>query len=315
MIYIQQYFASLASLIGDLWVWFLVGFLAAGIVAEFVPRWFITRHFSNNDVTSLLKAAFSGLVASTCSCGAIPMAVSLREKGASTAVALTFLLAAPWSGVPQFLVLSNFLGVANTALLMICAVIAAFLSGLILSRLEKHKYIDAPRPSVVHTHDGCDSESSDGCVDCEADHTAGWRNRLLGVLRNAWDNFRDLGKYLAIGLALAAAVAAFVPHTTVQRLFGVSDSPWAILLTVPISAIIELCSEGFSVFAGQLYIMGASLGVVFVMLMVGVTTDITEITVVWGKFGKRSALAYVLISTAIAVVIAYLLNIVAPFIF
>jgi uncharacterized membrane protein YraQ (UPF0718 family) len=133
-------------------------------------------------------------------------------------------------------------------------------------------------------------------------------NRLIGVLRQAWENFRDLGKYLAIGLVLAAAVAAFVPTTVVQRYLGVSDSPWAILLAVPISAIIECCSEGFSVFAGQLYTMGASLGVVFVMLMVGVTTDITEISVVWGKFGRRSAVAYVLVSTTVAVAVAYTID-------
>jgi len=77
---------------------------------------------------------------------------------------------------------------------------------------------------------------------------------------------------------------------------------------VPVSAVIELCSEGFSVFAGQLYTMGASLGVVFVMLMVGVTTDITEISVVWGKFGRRSAIAYLLVSTTISIGIAYLSN-------
>ncbi len=305
MIYLEQYFAALATLIGDLWIWFLVGFVAAGVVAEFVPRSFIARHFGNNDITSLVKAALSGLVASTCSCGAIPMAVSLREKGASTAVALTFLLATPWSGVPQFLVLSNFLGVANTALLITCAVIAAFLSGLVLSRLEKHRAIDKPKLSVNHTGDTC---TSDDCNECATDNVQASRNRLVGVMRHAWDNFRDLGKYLIIGLALAAAVAAFVPTPTVQRFLGATETPWSILIAVPISAIIELCSEGFSVFAGQLYTMGASLGVVFVMLMVGVTTDITEITVVWGKFGKRSAIAYVLVSTLIAIGVAYAIN-------
>jgi uncharacterized membrane protein YraQ (UPF0718 family) len=308
MAYIQQYIAAFATLIGDLWIWFLVGFLAAGAVAEFVPRSFIARHFGNNDIRSLLKAALSGLVASTCSCGAIPMAVSLREKGASTAVALTFLLATPWSGVPQFLVLSNFLGVANTALLMACALIAAFLSGLILSRLEHKGLIEGSRSHTVLAGNG---SSSDDCIECVADQGNVRPNRFISVLHHAWDNFRDLGKYLVIGLALAAAASAFVPSPTVQRFLGVSETPWSILLAVPISAIIELCSEGFSVLAGQLYTMGASLGVVFVMLMVGVTTDITEITVVWGKFGRRSAVAYVIVSTAIAVGVAYAINLIA----
>ncbi len=308
MTYIQQYFLALGTLIGDLWVWFLVGFLAAGVVAEFVPRTFIARHFGRNDPLSIFKAAISGLVASTCSCGAIPMAVSLREKGASTAVALTFLLATPWSGVPQFLVLSNFLGVPNTALLMSCAVIAAFLSGLVLSYLEKHRLIEAPKSGVDHANETCVDACSDGC-DVRTEHQhVGWQGRFTGVLRNAWDNFRDLGKYLVVGLLLAAALAAFVPTNVVQQYLGTTESPWSILLAVPVSAVIELCSEGFSVFAGQLYTMGASLGVVFVMLMVGVTTDITEISVVWGKFGRRSAIAYLLVSTTISIGIAYLIN-------
>ena len=145
----SQYFNALWMLIQHLWIWFLVGFVAAGVVTEFVPRSFVNRHFGKNDLSSLVKAALSGLIASTCSCGAIPLAVSLREKGASTAVALTFLLATPWSGVPQFLVLSNFLGPFNTAILMVCAVLAALLSGVVLSRLEHHHLTDAPLPTAI----------------------------------------------------------------------------------------------------------------------------------------------------------------------
>lgn len=316
MMYIERYFAALAALIGDLWLWFLIGFLAAGVVSEFVPHSFIIRHYGKNDVASLLKAALSGLVASTCSCGAIPMAVTLREKGASTAVALTFLLATPWSGVPQFLVLSNFLGVANTALLMICAVIAAFLSGLVLSHLEKLMWIDLPKPTTIPAA-ACSVSDCRGvpslavgneCLRNPPQGVGHSRHRLVGVLREAWCSFRDIGKYLAIGLALAAAVSAFVPVTMVERFLGKADTPWAIFLAIPVSAVIECCSEGFSILSGQLYTMGASLGVVFVMLMVGVTTDITEITVVWGKFGKRSAVSYLLVSTALTVGVAYTID-------
>lgn len=299
---------ALWDLIRDLWIWFLVGFIAAGIVAEFVPRSFIDRHFGKNDLMSLAKAALSGLIASTCSCGAIPLAVSLRRKGASTAVALTFLLATPWSGIPQFLVLSNFLGPFNTSILMVCAVVAAFLSGIVLSRLEHYQIIDAPISASIETKANCNCSAGPGCTDCDCE-TVEPKNRLVRVLNSSWLSFKDIGKYMAIGLLLAAGLAAFVPSTIVLKYLGDAASPWTILLAVPVSAVIELCSEGFSVLAGQAYTMGATLGVVFVMLMVGVTTDLTEITVVWGKFGKRSAIAYLVVSTTVAVVMAYLINI------
>lgn len=308
--YIERYFDALFVLLGDLWLWFLIGFLAAGVVAEFIPRRFIIRHFGKNNISSLLKAALSGLVASTCSCGAIPMSVTLRERGASTAVALTFLLATPWSGAPQFLVLSNFLGVANTLFLMFYAVVAAFITGLLLSRLENRQMIDSTQEGPAASCSTCADDSNNDYADRSSSETrkSGWRSHFVGVLRHAWNNFRDIGKFIILGLVLAAALSAFVPINTVQRYFGASDSPWGILMAVPVSAVIECCSEGFSVFAGQLYIMGATLGVVFVMLMVGVTTDITEITVVWGKFGKRSAIAYVLTSTTVVIVMAYILR-------
>jgi uncharacterized membrane protein YraQ (UPF0718 family) len=130
------------------------------------------------------------------------------------------------------------------------------------------------------------------------------------VLVGAWDSFLDIGKFMVIGLVLSAALSAFVPHDIVGKVLGSGNSSLAILLAVPVSAVIELCSEGFSILAGQLYVMGASLGVVFVMIMVGVTTDITEISIVWGKFGKRSAVAYLLCATSVAIVIAYFLNLV-----
>lgn len=308
MAYITRYLTALWDLFSELWFWFLIGFLAAGVVEQFIPRTFIDRHFGKNNLSSLGKATISGLVASTCSCGAIPMAVALREKGASTAVALTFLLATPWSGIPQFLVLSSFVGVTYTALLMVTAVFSAFLSGLVLSRLEHGGRIDAPHHARAVSLEVCCDEDADDCPDCGTNAPATDGNRLAGVLRSAWCSFKDLGIYLGIGLLLAAALAAFVPTDIVSDYLGSPTSPFAILLAVPISAVIELCSEGFSVLAGQLFTMGATLGVVFVMLMVGVTTDFTEISVVWGKFGRRSAVAFVLAGTSIAIVLAYLLN-------
>ena len=70
----------------------------------------------------------------------------------------------------------------------------------------------------------------------------------------------------------------------------------------------ELCSEGFSIFAGQLHQMGATLPVVFVVVLVGVTTDFTELTVVFGKFGKRCAVGYVVTATTLTLGLALILQ-------
>lgn len=306
IIHLADFLNAFLLLLSDLWMWLVIGFLMAGVVIEFVSSKTIVRHFGDNSFKSLVKASMAGLVASTCSCGAIPMAVSLRQKGASTAVALTFLLATPWSGIPQFLVLSRFLGLMNTIIITGSALSASLITGVVLSRLERQTLIEGPeKVEIVDTE--CSCKTGDICS-CNQKKSKKFKDRILGVLVGAWNSIRDIGKFMIIGLVLSAALSAFVPSDIVGKFLGNGNSSFAILLAVPVSAVIELCSEGFSILSGQLYVMGASLGVVFVMLMVGVTTDITEISVVWGKFGKRSAIAYLLSATAVAVAIAYLLN-------
>lgn len=77
---------------------------------------------------------------------------------------------------------------------------------------------------------------------------------------------------------------------------------------MPAAAIIEACSEGFAVIAGQLYEMGASLAVVFVITMVGVATDVTELLVVWKRFGHRTTLLYLGIGTFLTITMRVIIH-------
>ena len=122
-----------------------------------------------------------------------------------------------------------------------------------------------------------------------------------------WQIFKDVGKFIVIGLFIAAALKSFVPSNLVVKYLG-SGKFLPVLIAVPISAVMEAASEGFAVIGGQLYQLGASLGVVFVITMVGVTTDVTELSMIYGKFGRRCAIAYLLTATPIAILFAWWIN-------
>src|SRR3989304_5128523 len=139
---ITKYLSSLGTLVLDISPWLILGFLIAGLIQEFVPARTLLRYFGENDWKAIARASLAGLAVSVCSCGAIPIAVTLRNKGASTATALTFLLAAPWAGFIQFFILNGFVGTKNTLIIFVFAILVAFISGLIFSKLEKSKLID-----------------------------------------------------------------------------------------------------------------------------------------------------------------------------
>ncbi len=296
--FIILYFRSLIDLLLNTGPWLVLGFLVAGIVQEFIPARVLLRYFGKNDWKSIARGSLAGLAVSVCSCGAIPIAVTLRNKGASTATALTFLLAAPWAGFIQFFILNGFVGTRNTLIIFVFAILVAFISGLIFSKLEKSKLIDQRlAPDFI-----LDKE-----ISLEKDSKK-ILPRLSKSFYYSWDAFKEMAKYLGIGIILASVLKTFVPTSFVSKYLGVKSSFDPILVAIPVSAVIELCSEGFSIFTGQLYQMGATLGVVFVMMMVGVTTDFTELSVIWGKFGKKSALWYLASASLVAFLAAHIID-------
>ncbi|HLC59833.1 MAG TPA: permease, partial [Candidatus Nanoarchaeia archaeon] len=265
-----------------------------------------------NDIASLARATTAGLFVSVCSCGAIPIAATLRQRGASTASALTFLLAAPWGGLLHVFLISGFIGIKNTMILLVFSLLAAFIIGLILAKYENNGLIEAGIPKK---HKKSEKQLCVECVDAEKlrlihENEKLDRRIIYCVPKNMWHIFKDVGKYIVIGLFIAAALKAFVPSDLVAEYLGNENRFLPVLIAVPISAVLEVASEGLAVLGGQLYQLGASLGVVFIIMMVGVATDFTELSMIWGKFGRRCAIAYLLTATSLAVLFAWMINVV-----
>lgn len=311
-IFLISYFSALFGLFKGLWLYFLLGLLISALIQEFISTKRLLKYFGGNDFGSLLRATTAGLLVSVCSCGAIPIAATLRQRGASTASALTFLLAAPWGGLLHVLLISGFIGIRNTTVLLVFSLLTALIAGLILAKFENSKIIEAGIPKK---HKKGEEHLCVECVDVEKMRMIHEKERfekriIYCVPKNMRQIFREVGKYIIIGLLIAAALKAFVPSEFVVKYLGNGNKFLPVLIAVPISAVLELASEGLAVLGGQLYQLGASLGVVFIITMVGVATDITELSMIWGKFGKRSAIAYLLTATAIAILFALMINII-----
>ena len=310
--YFLLYFNALYELFIELFPFFLLGLIISALIQEFISTRKLLQYFGDNDAASLLRATISGLFISVCSCGAIPIAATLRQRGASTASALTFLLAAPWGGLLHVFIISKFVGIKNTIILLIFSLLTAFIVGLILAKFENDNLIETGIPKK---HKRGEKRFCVKCMDVEQMRLKHENEKLSKrffycTTTNVWKIFKDVGKYIVIGLLIAAALKAFAPSDLVTKYLGNENRFLPVLIAVPISAILELASEGLAVLGGQLYQLGASLGVVFIVLMVGVTTDITELSMVYGKFGKRCAIAYLLTATTIAILFAWWINLV-----
>lgn len=315
MAWLSAYLAAVVDLLRDLWLYMVVGFVVAGVVEEFVSEARLLRYFGSNSPLSLLRGAATGFVVSACSCGAIPLVATLRRRGASTATSLTFLLASPWLGLPMLMIYVSFLGWRRTGLLVALSLAVAFATGLVLAHLERRgsiaqglHYAPSGRGAAV-VENGREDCADESCAEPRpANPSILWERALVRVPKRAFELGRDIGVYLLVGVLLAALAKAFVAPETVASYMGVGAGPWALLVALPVSIVIEACSEGFAVVAGQLYEMGATLAVVFVVTMVGVATDFTELSVVWRKFGRRTTLVYLLLGTSLTLLVGLALQ-------
>ncbi|MHC4759437.1 MAG: permease, partial [Planctomycetota bacterium] len=123
----------LKSLFIDFWFtvtemspFLLFGFLVAGALSVLVSRSFVETHLGGRGFWPLVKASLFGIPLPLCSCGVIPVTMSLHRHGASKGSAISFLVSTPQTGVDSIFVTFSLLGPVFT----IFRPVAAFISGI-----------------------------------------------------------------------------------------------------------------------------------------------------------------------------------------
>ena len=254
----------------------LFGFLVAGMLYAFVPSKFYRRHLSRPGAWAVIKAALIGVPLPLCSCGVLPTAVSLRRAGASRGASASFLIATPQTGIDSIFATYSLLGLAFAIIRPVAALVTAFAGGMLVSRGDKTK-ADLSSGEEVDT------------IDAPASDTFG--GKVRDALRYGFvEMVQNIGKWLVIGLAIAAAITVFVPDGFFT--FFKSYPILAMLAVVVVAVPMYVCSTGSIPIALSLMLKGLSPGAAFVLLMAGPAANFASIIIVSKSLGRRAAAIY-----------------------
>lgn len=290
----MEFLYTLINMLAEMAPYLLLGFLIAGLLYAFVPGEFYRKHLSRPGAWSVIKAALIGVPLPLCSCGVLPTAVSLRRNGASRGAATSFLIATPQTGIDSIAATYSLLGPAFAIIRPVAALVTAFVGGMLVSR--KEKACDADCNAEVDT------------IDAPASHSFG--HKIIDSLRYGFvDMVQNIGKWLIIGLVIAAAITVFVPDGFFTFFAGY---PILSMITVVIIAVpMYVCSTGSIPIALSLMLKGLSPGAAFVLLMAGPAANFASIIIVSKSLGKKAAAIYIgtiVVGTiAIGMVIDYLM--------
>lgn len=305
---LRPFFDAFMDYLSLIWWAILVGFFIGGIIDYFIPREYIEKYLSKHRKRTIVYSVILGFIMSACSHGILAISMELYKKGASTSSVIAFLLASPWANLPITIILFGFFGL-KAFFIVISAIVIAITTGLIYQHLERKGMVECDK--CVAGRDKIDDDFS-----IREDARRRWKSydftsknmgeALKGVIRGSWSLSKMVLWWLLIGMIMASVARAFIPHDIFTEYMG--PTLIGLIITLLFATIIEVCSEGSSPLAFEIFNQTGAFGNSFTFLMAGVATDYTEIGLIWSNIGKRAALFLPVITVPQILLLGYIFN-------
>ena len=280
--------------IGEMSPYLLFGFLVAGILSVLVSQRLVERHLGGKGIWPLVKASLFGVPLPLCSCGVIPVSMSLHKHGASKAAAISFLLSTPQTGADSILVTLSLLGPLFAVFRPLAAFVTGIIGGIFVNVFDKNQEDKEAKPQKCTDESCCGSQNK----------------KILRGLKYGFVTLpRDIGKAMLIGLIVAAIISALVPDGYFAEKLGTGIFAMVVMMFLGIP--VYVCATASVPVAAVLILKGLTPGAAIVFLMTGPATNAASFLTIWKTLGSRTAIAYLLTVAGCALLSGILLDYIA----
>jgi uncharacterized membrane protein YraQ (UPF0718 family) len=266
-------------------VWILASLFFAGLIHEFMPSSGLKKHLNRNGVSAMGGAVALGGVLPICSCGVIPISVSLYRAGVRIGPVMAFTAATPIINPAAVILSFALLGPQITFAYVLLGLLLPFFLGVMSERFGDKRAASPPEPATTSS---CCSE--DACQSIE--EKLPFHKRIASGLR--W-GFLSLGPtigfYLGIGILLAGVLSVAIPPEWSERYLS-ADSVFGLLAAALLGASIYVCAVAHIPLVATLLAAGAGPGAAIVFLVTGTATNLPELFALYKTIGKRTVIIY-----------------------
>ncbi len=293
----SQFFTVLICYLRDILPSLAFGFLLSGMIHELVPESLAKKALGGTGIRPILYSTLIGTVLPVCCWGSLPIAVSLRRKGANLGPVLAFLIATPATSVSALAVTYGVMGFTFAAYIFAAVILmglgAGFMGNWLLSA--------SPEPPIQN------GECREGCCGRNSMLAApsGQTSKLRGVMRYAFVTMpKDIGLELVAGLLLAAAVSTVTPlqHLIHSYLAGWKGYGFSVVFGI----LTYLCSTASVPFVDSLIKQGLASGAGMTLLLIGPVTSYGTLFVLKKQFGMKILAAFLTYLTAATLLLGML---------
>jgi len=286
--FLKSFAANFWATVAQMSPYLLFGFAVAGVLKVLIPTSFVQKHLGGKGFWPIFKSSLFGVPLPLCSCGVIPVAMSLRKRGASKGATIAFLLSTPQTGVDSILVTWSLLGPVFMVARPLIALITGIFGGVAIDLFDRK--------------DSAPAENDD-----EDDSTQN-KSKLITGFRHAFFVLpRDIGAAMLIGLVIAAIISIAVPDDFFANKIGTGIGAMIIMMLVGIP--LYVCATASVPIAAALIAKGLSPGAALVFLMTGPATNAAGFVMIWKILGNRTAIIYIITVAICALASGLLLDV------
>ena len=274
--YIQSIITEFWMTVAKMSPYLLFGFFVAGLLSVLISARLVREHLGGSGIWPVIKASIFGVPLPLCSCGVIPVAMSLRKQGAGKAATVAFLLSTPQTGVDSVLVTLSLLGPVFMLFRPVVALITGALGGLMINLFDTDK---KELPNIIRQTENSPEKQ---------------RSRLAEIFNHGFVTLpKDIGPAMLLGLVVAALISALVPDDYFAgRLIGTGFIAMLIMMFLGIP--VYVCATASVPIAAALIAKGLSPGAALVFLMTGPATNAATFVTIWKVLGRKTALLYII---------------------
>lgn len=295
---------AIIDLAHKMWWGVLLGITFVGLMTKIPKEYFQAVLGRGDTFGGILRATIAGLFLDLCSHGIVLVGAKLYERGASLAQVMAFLIASPWNSLSLTIILVALIGLKWTLVFVAGSAAIAIVTGVIYLYLIKGGILP-DNPNAIELPQGFSLKTdAKKRLKTFKFNRQFFKDVFVGGMKEA----KMLLRWLLLGMVIAAAIRAFVPPEIFANWFG--PTFMGLVLTLGVTTIIEVCSEGSAPIASEIVNGAGAPGNGFTFLMAGVSTDYTEIMVI-REFSKswKIALSLPLITVPQVLLLGYIMNI------
>lgn len=283
--WVVQFVQTTWVIIAESAAWILISLFFAGLIHEFIPSSGLKKYLNHKGMGAMGGAIALGGVLPICSCGVIPISISLYRAGVRIGPVMAFTAATPIINPAAVILSFALLGTHITLAYILLGLLLPFFLGTMTERFGDKR---EPLPEVPEETPACCGESGGEASEVRKN----FPGRACSGLRWAYFTLGPtIGFYLFIGILLASALSVAIPPEWSARYLG-ANSFVGLLAAALLGASIYVCAVAHIPLVATLLATGAGPGAAIVFLVTGTATNLPELFALYKTIGKRTVIIY-----------------------